>query len=108
MRSGASAAIIRRAAAGLAAVAERGRALDEVLDDVSPELRRSVSHLLFNYFRHRRFVDALLAEHLHRSPRPKVYALLRAAAALIKKQMDFTLVQGGKRKQPRHFDRSGM
>ena len=81
MRSGASAAIIRRAAAGLAAVAERGRALDEVLDDVSPELRRSVSHLLFNYFRHRRFVDALLAEHLHRSPRPKVYALLRAAAA---------------------------
>ena len=81
MRTGASAAIIRRAAAGLAAVAERGRALDEVLDDVSPELRRSVSHLLFNYFRHRRFVDALLAAHLHRSPRPGVYALLRAAAA---------------------------
>ena len=30
------------------------------------------------------------------------------AVDLIKKQMDFTLVQGGKRKQPRHFDRSGM
>ena len=51
MKSGASGAMIRHAAAGLFAVAERERALDEVLDGVPPELRRSVSHLLFNYFR---------------------------------------------------------
>ena len=81
MKSGASGAMIRHAAAGLFAVAERERALDEVLDGVPAELRRSVSHLLFNYFRHKRFVDALLAEHLRKAPRPEVYALLRAAAA---------------------------
>ena len=83
MKNGASGAIIRRAAADLAAVMDRGRALDEVFDDAPAEIRRSVSHLLFSYFRHKRFVDALLAERLQKAPRPKVYALLRAAAAQI-------------------------
>ena len=81
MKNGASGAIIRHAAADLAAVAEKNRALDEVLDNTPAEIRRSVSHLLFSYFRHKRFVDALLAEHLRKAPRPNVHALLRAAAA---------------------------
>ena len=76
-----SGAIVRGAAAGLLAVTENGRALDEVLDDCSAELRRSVGHLLFNYFRHKLFIDALLAERLQKPPRPPVYALLRATAA---------------------------
>ena len=76
-----SGAIIRTAAAGMLAVTETDHALDEVLDDCPAELRRSVGHLLFNYFRHKRFVDAALAEFLTKPPRPQVYALLRAAAA---------------------------
>ena len=76
-----SGAIIRTAAAGMLAVTEKDRALDEILDDCPAELRRSVGHLLFNYFRHKRFVDAELGELLTKVPRPPVYALLRAAAA---------------------------
>ena len=78
-----SGAIIRNAAAGILAVAEKARPLDEVLDACPGEIRRSVGHLLFNYFRYRRFVDALLAKFLQKPPRPPVYALLRAAAAQI-------------------------
>jgi len=80
MRVGTSGAIIRKAAAGILAVLEKGRALDEFLDECPEELRRSVSHLLFSYFRHKRFVDGLLAERLAKPPAPPVNALLRAAA----------------------------
>ena len=83
MKHGVSGAIIRRAAAGILAVAERERPLDDFLDECPDELRRSVGHLLFNYFRHKRFVDALLAERLEKPPRPPVYALLRAAATQV-------------------------
>ena len=83
MKVGTSGAIVRQAAAGILAVTEKGRALDEFLDSCPEELRRSVSHLLFGYFRRKRFVDAQLAEHLKKPPRPPVYALLRAAAAQI-------------------------
>lgn len=78
-----SGAIIRTAAAGMLAVTGKNHALDEVLDDCPAELRRSVGHLLFCYFRHKRFVDAALAKFLNKPPRPPVYALLRAAAAQI-------------------------
>ena len=78
-----SGAIIRRAAAGILAVAERERPLDDFLDECPGELRRSVGHLLFSYFRHKRFIDALLAARLEKPPRPPVYSLLRAAAAQI-------------------------
>ena len=81
MKVGTSGAIVRQAAAGILAVTEKDRALDEFLDSCPEELRRSVSHLLFGYFRRKRFVDAQLAEHLKKPPRPPVYALLRAAAA---------------------------
>jgi len=80
MKNGASGAIIRRAADGILAVTEKNRALDEVLDASPDESRRSVSHLLFCYFRYKRFLDSILAERLEKPPRPPVYALLRAAA----------------------------
>lgn len=80
MSSGISYAIIRKAADCVLAVTERRRPLDELLDACPVEMRRSVSHLLFNYFRHRRFLDGLLAARLRTPPRPPVYALLRAAA----------------------------
>ncbi|MBQ6352694.1 MAG: RsmB/NOP family class I SAM-dependent RNA methyltransferase [Lentisphaeria bacterium] len=81
MKRGTSGGILRHAAAGIAAVTERSRALDEVLDDSPEEFRRSVSHLLFNYFRYRRFVDSEVGAHLKKTPPPRLRALLRAAAA---------------------------
>ena len=81
MKRGISGAIIRNAAAGILAVTEKDRALDDFLDACPEELRRSVGHLLFNCFRYKRFIDAILAERLERPPRPPVYALLRAATA---------------------------
>ena len=81
MKRGTSGTIIRRAAAGILAVAEHGTPLDGFLDGCPPEIRRSVSHLLFCYFRFRRFLDAQLAKFVSRTPKPAVYALLRAAAA---------------------------
>ena len=81
MKRGVSGAIVRNAAAGILAVTEKDRPLDEFLDACPEEFRRSVGHLLFSYFRHKRFIDAILAERLERPPRPPVYALLRAAAA---------------------------
>ena len=76
-----SEAIIRGAAAGILAATARNRALDEYLDTLSPHVRRSVSHLLFNYFRYRRFIEREVAVHLVRAPRPQVGALLGAATA---------------------------
>ena len=81
MRRGISGGILRRAAEGILAVTEKHRALDEVLDECPEEFRRSVSHLLFNYFRRRRFVDSELAARMERTPAPRLHALLRAAAA---------------------------
>lgn len=81
MRERASESILRSAAAGILAVAERNCALDEFLDDLPAATRRSVSHLLFSYFRHKRFIDGELGALLARPPRPPLLALLRAAAA---------------------------
>lgn len=83
MKNGLSDAIIHQAAAGIAAVSERGRALDEFLDTCPKTIRPGVSHLLFSYYRHKRFVDATLDGFLKHPPRPPVLALLRAAAAQI-------------------------
>lgn len=80
MSGGASLTIVRNAAECILAATERNRPLDELLDARPAEVRRPVSHLLFNYFRHRRFLDGVLAERLKTPPRPPVYALLRAAA----------------------------
>ena len=81
MKNGVSGAIIRGAAAGILAVTERDRGLDEFLDTLPASSRRSVSHLLFCYFRRKRFIDGEAGAFLARPPRPPVLALLRAATA---------------------------
>ena len=79
MSSGIPDTIIRNAANCVLAVTDRHRSLDDALDACPVQVRRTVSHILFNYFRHRKFLDGLLAVRLKNPPRPPVYALLRAA-----------------------------
>ncbi len=83
MKNMLSGEIIRSGAEGIFAVSEKARPLDEFLDSVPTGFRRSVSHLLFCYFRHRRFLDQELDALMERPPRPRVLALLRAAAAQV-------------------------
>ncbi len=86
MRSRVSEEIIRTAAAGIRAVSGRDAALDEFLDGVPAHIRRSVSHLLFCYYRYRRFIDGEIDALVARAPKPPVAALLRAAAAQLRFQ----------------------
>ena len=81
--SGISEIILGLAASGIQKITERGISLDSYLDRCPPEHRRSVSHLLFYYFRYRRFLDGLLAERLRTPPPSPVYGILRAAATQI-------------------------
>ena len=83
--SGVSAKILEEAVAGLAAV-EAGEAnLDDFLDFRlrHPELRRSVSNLLFVCFRRKRFLDGWIGRLAARPPRPAVRRLLTAVLAQI-------------------------
>ena len=86
MRPRVSGEIIRTAAAGIRAVADGDTALDEFLDGVSPNIRRSVSHLLFCYFRYRNFIDGEISALVAKAPKPPVAALLRAAATQLRFQ----------------------
>lgn len=83
--SGVSAKILEEAVAGLAAV-EAGEAnLDDFLDFRlrHPELRRSVSSLLFVCFRRKRFLEEWISRLAARPPRPAVRRLLTAVLAQI-------------------------
>lgn len=83
--SGVSAKILEEAVAGLAAV-EAGEAnLDDFLDFRlrHPELRRSVSSLLFVCFRRKRFLEGWIGRLAARPPRPAVRRLLTAVLAQI-------------------------
>ena len=86
MRSRVSEEIIRTAAAGIRAVSDKDTALDEFLDGVPAHIRRSVSHLLFCYYRYRRFIDGEIAALVARAPKPPVHSLLRAAATQLRFQ----------------------
>ena len=77
---GLSAKILDAAAQGIRAVTDNGRSLDEMLNRCPREYRSSVGHLLFMYFRHRRFLDSELAAWMKRPPEPYLHAVLRAAA----------------------------
>ena len=83
--SGVSAKILEEAVAGLAAV-EAGEAnLDDFLDFrlQHPELRRSISNLLFLCFRRKRFLEGWIGRLAARPPRPAVRRLLTAVLAQI-------------------------
>ena len=83
--SGVSAKILEEAVAGLAAV-EAGEAnLDDFLDFrlQYPELRRSISSLLFLCFRRKRFLEGWIGRLAVRPPRPAVRRLLTAVLAQI-------------------------
>lgn len=83
--SGVSAKILEEAVAGLAAV-EAGEAnLDDFLDFrlQYPELRRSISNLLFLCFRRKRFLEGWIGCLAARPPRPAVRRLLTAVLAQI-------------------------
>ena len=83
--SGVSAKILEEAVAGLAAV-EAGEAnLDDFLDFrlQYPELRRSISNLLFLCFRRKRFLEGWIGRLAARPPRPAMRRLLTAVLAQI-------------------------
>ena len=54
--------------------------LDDALDGVSAEFRRTVEHLLFTFFRQRRIVENILKRFIKKSPAPEVMILLALAA----------------------------
>ena len=80
--------VLSDAAAVLALVESGEQTLDEALDFslAHPELRRTVSSLLFAYFRHKRLIDGWLAGLAARSPRPRIRRLLAAAMTQIRFQ----------------------
>ena len=86
MKRGTSGTIIRRAAAGILAVAEHGTPLDGFLDGCPPEIRRSVSHLLFCYFRYRNFIDGEVEALVAKVPKAPIRSLLLAATTQLRFQ----------------------
>ncbi len=80
--------VLSDAAAILALVESGERSLDDALDTslAHPELRRTVSSLLFGYFRHKRLIDRWLSGLAVRPPRPRVRRLLAAALTQIRFQ----------------------
>ncbi len=78
--------ILQAAAAGIAAVEERGIGLDDYLDFhlKAPDLRRTVSHILFHYFRRRASLRRDLARLVRKAPRPAVRHILTTALTQIR------------------------
>lgn len=80
--------VLSDAAAVLALVEEGKRSLDDALDSslAHPELRRTVSSLLFAYYRHKRLIDGWLSALAARPPRPRVRRLLASALTQVRFQ----------------------
>ncbi len=80
--------VLSDATAVLALVESNERSLDDALDSslAHPELRRTVSSLLFAYFRHKRLVDGWLAGLAARPPRSRLRRLLAATLTQIRFQ----------------------
>ncbi len=84
MNDGVSGRSLLSAASGIARIEAGGTTLDDFLDrEVPGDRRRIVSHLLFNYFRHRRFINGVAADCLTHPPRREVETLLLAALTRI-------------------------
>ncbi len=88
---------VRRSSAGLVledavnamtAIESEGVSLDDVLDFrlAHPEFRRTVSSLLFQYFRRKRFIDGWIARLAPRPPRPPLRRVLAAALTQLRFQ----------------------
>ena len=86
MRPRVSEEILRTAAAGIRAVGGKDTALDEFLDSVPAHIRRSVSHLLFCYFRYRVFIDGEVEALVAKMPKPPIASLLLAATTQLRFQ----------------------
>lgn len=73
--------VLAEALAALEAVEPRSSSLDDFLDNglQHPELRRTVSNLLFAYFRHKKAIDGAIAHFAAKPPRPQLRRLLSAA-----------------------------
>ena len=78
--------ILQAAAAGVAAVEDRGIGLDDYLDFhlTAPDLRRTGSHILFHYFRRRASLRRDLARLVRKAPRPAVRHILTTALTQIR------------------------
>ena len=79
--------VLEDAVGALAAIEAEGISLDDVLDSrlAHPELRRTVSSLLFQYYRRKRFIDGWIVRLAPRPPRP----LLRRVLAVALTQLRF-------------------
>lgn len=76
-------------ATGVLALVETGeRSLDDALDGSlsHPELRRTIGHLLFLYFRRKRFIDGWIGALAERPPRPRLRRVLAAVLTQIRFQ----------------------
>lgn len=84
MSDGVSERSLLAAASGIAKI-ESGRiTLDDFLDREAPaDCRKIVGHLLFAYFRHRKFIRLVVAKRVPRTPRREVETLLLAAVSRI-------------------------
>ncbi len=78
--------ILQAAAAGVTAVEEHHVGLDDYLDYqlTAPEFRRTVSHILFSYFRRRMSIHRSLNQLMRRSTNPSLRHLLEAALTQIR------------------------
>ena len=76
--------VLSDAVNALTAIETEGVSLDDVLDSrlAHPELRRTVSSLLFQYFRRKRFIDTWIARLASRPPRPPIRRVLAVALTL--------------------------
>ena len=77
--------LLREAAGALDRIARGVSQLDAELASgaAAPERRRMLRHLLFTFFRRRKYLDARLAELLRRPTAPRLRRLLEAAATQI-------------------------
>lgn len=80
-----SSEILNLAVQGLEAWERKKTSLDDYIDRYigSNPLRKSSASILFEYFRHKALIDAMLAKHLKKKTDPRLLNLLRAVSTQI-------------------------
>ncbi|MBR7120317.1 MAG: RsmB/NOP family class I SAM-dependent RNA methyltransferase [Lentisphaeria bacterium] len=72
--------ILRFAANAINTIEKNGCTLDDLLDrDEYKELRRTLSHLLLSYFKHKKAIDAAINTFCSKTPDAATFALLKAS-----------------------------